>query len=70
VIQTSRGGLLYQAGDAAALAECILRLRDDPNLFRTLRMNARSYALSVGNCEAQMDLFASKARELFGRTLA
>ncbi len=70
VIETSRGGLLYKPGDPASLAECIAQLREDRKLLQTLRANARSYALSMGNCESQMDLFAIKVRQLFGSTLA
>ena len=69
VIEASRGGLLYQPGQASSLAACIARLREDGNLLHKLRTNARSYAMSVGNSEYQMDLFTAKAKEIFGSTL-
>jgi glycosyltransferase involved in cell wall biosynthesis len=49
VIVRSRGGLLYQTGQADDLAAKLLTLYEDRNLLNELAANARSFALREGN---------------------
>ena len=43
--ERSRGGLLFESGNAEALAEALLRILRDPGLARRLGQNGRSWAL-------------------------
>lgn len=45
-------GLRFPAGDAAALATCVIRLHDDPSLRRKLRKGARSTFLDRFTADA------------------
>ncbi|NBB23588.1 glycosyltransferase [Porphyrobacter sp. SLTP] len=62
VIRTSEGGLLYEAGNIQALCVAVETLRTDPELLSTLQQNARKFAVSKGNMEAEVDRVADAVR--------
>jgi glycosyltransferase involved in cell wall biosynthesis len=57
VLEKSNGGLTFQPGSAKHLVRAILTLHGDRDLLKRLSANARAFALSVGNSQAQMAKF-------------
>ncbi len=56
-------GLIYESGDAAALARQVMRLYEDRELLARMRRNARDYALREGNLEFQLKSFGDAFRQ-------
>ena len=54
-IEDRRNGLLFPAGDAAAMAERIQSLRVDPDAYRIMASNARKMALERFSIESRVD---------------
>ena len=63
VIDRSRGGILYRSGDSSDLAEKIHTLYSNEELRQSLAANARSFALSEGNRDHQMQKLVTAIRE-------
>lgn len=63
LIDAANLGLVYEPGDAKDLARQILRLYNDRPLFKTMRANARKYALGEGNLQFQMRRFREAVNE-------
>ena len=62
VIDRSRGGLLYRAGDPASLAQAVLKLRSCPALLKELQANARRFAMEEANLDREICSIASALR--------
>jgi glycosyltransferase involved in cell wall biosynthesis len=62
----SGGGLLYEQGDPAALADAIRRLHGDPSLRRRLADDGRAWATATFTLERFADEFLAVAREALG----
>ena len=65
VIKSSKGGLLYEAGDVHSLRNALLILHNDRAQLQTLRNAAREFALLEGNREHQLDHFINAVRPHF-----
>lgn len=63
VIDRSRGGLLFEPGNAQSLAGAIGSLYSSPNLLRELQVNARRFALDEANLETELDYLSAALRE-------
>jgi len=59
LIRDEETGLLAQAGDAQAVADCILRLMNEPALARRLGARARLMVAEHYTIQQQLDLLAS-----------
>jgi glycosyltransferase involved in cell wall biosynthesis len=59
----SGGGLLYEPGDPAALADAIRRLHEDPELRRRLADDGQAWATATFSLEQFADEFLAVARE-------
>jgi glycosyltransferase involved in cell wall biosynthesis len=59
----SGGGLLYEPGNAAALADAIRRLHEDPELRRRLADDGRAWATATFTLEHFAEEFLAVARE-------
>jgi len=59
LIRDGETGLLAQAGDAQAIADCILRLMDEPGLARRLGERARQAVVERYTIQRQLGLLAS-----------
>ncbi|MCU1450777.1 MAG: glycosyltransferase family 1 protein [Acidimicrobiales bacterium] len=62
----SGGGLLYEPGDPAALADAIRRLHEDPELRRRLADDGQAWATATFSLERFADDFLAVAREALG----
>lgn len=66
VVERSGGGLLFEPGSPADLAEKIQRLRDAPAQLVEFSGKARRFALTEGNVTVDMDRFKVALRGLRG----
>ena len=62
VVHRSGGGVVYEPGNGAALAAAIGRLNDEPTLLAELQRKARSFAMTEGNREVEIDRVAVAMR--------
>ena len=67
IIQRSGAGTTYPAGNADDLAARILDLYHDRRLLETMQAKARSFALSEGNLEHELDKLTNSFREFLTR---
>jgi glycogen(starch) synthase len=59
IVERSRAGVVFKAGDHRALAVAIMSLYSDTARYLTLTENARKFALSDGNLEHEMQRFGN-----------
>ncbi len=64
VIKRSRGGLCFEPGNSNDLADKIMTLRDDRMLRMRFAANARLFAITVANREAEMVRFQNAFTEV------
>jgi glycosyltransferase involved in cell wall biosynthesis len=66
VVTRSGGGLLFKSGCPEDLADKIAALYGDKDLLKSLASQARSFALTQGNVQHEMEKFKSAFMALFG----
>ena len=66
VIDRSRGGLLFEAGNPESLADAIRLLYGSPSLLAELQQNARRYALEEANLEIEINRLSDAFRQALG----
>jgi glycosyltransferase involved in cell wall biosynthesis len=67
LVKDGWNGFLFEEGDAQGMAECMLRLVDDPQLRFDMGMRGRKHVEDAGNTEKNAQRLAAVLRAACGR---